>query len=111
MGPCIAPRADDIASYAQAPIGQQVPIGAYVGVPLQWKDGRLFGTMCAIHPQPRPDSISQKLHLVELCARLLSSILQAEIRADEQQRLAERAKLEAMTDELTGLYNRRGWTS
>ena len=54
-GPRIAPRSQEIPVYAAAPIGQQVDIGAYVGVPLDWHDGRLFGTLCAIHPQPQPE--------------------------------------------------------
>lgn len=109
LGPRIAPCSDDIAAYASAPIGQQVDIGAYVGVPLSWHDGRLFGTLCAINPTPRPQQIVAQQPLVELFARLLSSVLQAEIKATEQTRLAERAATEAMTDGLTGLYNRRGW--
>lgn len=109
QGPRIAPRSDSISVYASAPIARQVPIGAYVGVPLSWHDGRLFGTLCGIHPTPRPKWITDKLQLVELFARLLSSILQAEIKADQQTRRAERARMEAMTDALTGLYNRRGW--
>ena len=109
LGPCIAPRADDIPAYLEAPIGQQVEIGAYVGVPLRWNDGELFGTMCAIHPTERPASIAQQLPLVEVFARLLSSVLKADLDAEEQRRCADRAQVEAMTDELTGLYNRRGW--
>lgn len=33
-GPCIAPQSDLIPAYANAPIGQQVSIAAYVGLPL-----------------------------------------------------------------------------
>ncbi len=109
LGPRMAHDSHQIPAYATAPIGQQVPIGAYVGVPLSWGDGQLFGTLCAIHPEPRPEWISEKLELVELLARLLSSILHAEIERSEQARHAERARMEAMTDSMTGLYNRRGW--
>jgi diguanylate cyclase (GGDEF)-like protein len=108
-GPRIAPCSADVPAYANAPIGRQVPIGAYVGVPLSCDDNQLFGTMCAIHPEPRPAWITDELRTVELYARLLSSLLQAELKTAEEARGAERARAEAMTDQLTGLYNRRGW--
>ncbi|WOD38352.1 diguanylate cyclase domain-containing protein [Nodosilinea sp. E11] len=108
-GPRIAPCSDAVAAYAQAPIGQQVKIGAYVGVPLVNEDGSLFGTLCAIDPVPQPAVIQHELPLIELLAQLLSRILHADMRAAEQTRLAEHLQIEALTDVLTGLYNRRGW--
>ena len=109
LGPRIAPRSADIPAYASAPIGQAVPIGAYVGVPLSRFDGELFGTLCAIDPSPMPEAISDELPLVEMMARLLTTILENELRAHDEYRRAERARREAATDGLTGLYNRRGW--
>jgi diguanylate cyclase (GGDEF)-like protein len=108
-GPRIAPCSDEVAAYAEAPIGQQVKIGAYVGVPLVNENGSLFGTLCAIDPAPQPPTIQQELPLIELMAQLLSRILHADTKAAEQARLAERLQTEALTDGLTGLYNRRGW--
>jgi diguanylate cyclase (GGDEF)-like protein len=109
LGPQIAPRSDNVPAYAAAPIGQQVPIGAYVGVPLTRSGGELFGTLCAIDPEPMPDEIVTKLSLIELMSRLLTTILENELKAHQEHRRAERARAEAMTDQLTGLYNRRGW--
>ena len=108
-GPCIAPRSAEIPAYAAAPIGRQVAIGAYVGVPLRREDGSLFGTLCAIDPAPQPAAITAELPLIQLLARLLCSILEADLKAAEQTRRAERAQVESLTDALTGVYNRRGW--
>lgn len=108
-GPRIAPNSVLVPSYAEAPIAAQVPIGAYVGVPLAAEDGRLFGTLCAIDPKPQPEAIAAQLPLIELLAKLLSSILHADMAAAEQARRADRLQVEAFTDALTGLYNRRGW--
>ena len=108
-GPRIAPASDAVTAYAKAPIGQQVPIGAYAGVPLNHPDGSLFGTLCAIDPKPQPDTIADELPLVELIARLLSRVLESDQRLLEQSRRADRAENQAMCDPLTGLYNRRGW--
>lgn len=108
-GPRIAPSAAAIPVYAATPIAQQVTIGAYVGIPLVLGDGSLFGTLCAIDPEPQPKAIEAELSSIELLARLLCTILDAELKVVEQMRRAERAEAEALTDALTGLYNRRGW--
>jgi diguanylate cyclase (GGDEF)-like protein len=107
-GPRIAPRSSDVPAYASAPIGRKVKIESYIGVPITRGDGSLFGTLCAIHPTPQPDSITKELPLVELMASMLSGILASELRAIEGERRVERALSEAETDSLTNLYNRRG---
>ena len=47
--------------------------------------------------------------LVGLCGRLLSTLITAHLEAAELARRAERAELDAVTDPLTGLANRRAW--
>ncbi len=108
-GPRIAPRSQAVPAYAAAPIGSQVQIRAYVGLPLMRADGSLFGTLCAIHPSSQPESIVEEQELVELLGSMLSTILQAELRTVEEARRSEKLQVEALTDEQTGLYNRRGW--
>ncbi len=108
-GPRIAPRSEDIPAYAAARIGRQVAIKAYVGMPLVQRDGSLFGTLCAIHPSSQPQSIVEEEDLVELLGALLSTLLQNELRAADDDRAAERLQAEALADPLTKLYNRRGW--
>jgi GAF domain-containing protein len=80
-GPRVAPDVAVVPAYATAPIVRQLHIGAYVGVPLVGPDGSLFGTLCGIDPLPRPDTIVDDQPLFELQARLLSTILAAELRA------------------------------
>lgn len=109
VGPRIAPNSSLIPAYLAAPIAQQVPIGSYVGVPLMQSNGVLFGTLCAIDPQPQPDRIAQELPLVELCARLLMTVLESDMQKMAAQRHAERAEQESLVDSLTQLYNRRAW--
>jgi diguanylate cyclase len=108
-GPRVAPSSKLIAPYAAAGIGRQIQIGAYVGVPLTKADGSLFGTLCAIDPQSQPETIAQEQDLVELLADLLSTVLQADLRAADAARLSERFEQEAHTDPLTQLFNRRAW--
>lgn len=108
-GPQCAPEAKQVPAYVEAPIAGQVPIGAYIGVPIYLTEGSLFGTLCAIDPLPQPMHIVRDLPLVKMLGGLLSTILKAELEANEALRKAERAENEALIDELTGLYNRRGW--
>ncbi len=108
-GPRVAPDSEAVPAYAQAPIGRQVPIGSYVGVPLTGPDGELFGTLCAIDPAPRDDALVASQPLFELQARLLSSLLSIELTAMRQARRADVAERRASIDALTGALNRGGW--
>ena len=108
-GPNIAPDISKEAAYAAAPIVQKMPIGAYVGVPLRRADGSLFGTLCAIDPEPQPERIREDRDMVMLMADLLSGLLEAELGANDALRMAEHADVDATRDPLTGVYNRRGW--
>ena len=108
-GPRIAPNSDTVPAYASAPIGQQVDIKSYIGVPLTYSDGSLFGTLCAIDPAQQPEDLHEELELVELLAGLLSSILNAELQTLAEIRRSELLQLESQTDVQTQLYNRRAW--
>lgn len=108
-GPRVAPDSDAVAAYVAAPIGQQVPIKAYIGVPLTNSDGTLFGTLCAIDPSRQPDALAEEQELVELLAAMLSKILNAELRAVLDARRSQRLEQEAQSDALTQLSNRRAW--
>lgn len=108
-GPRVAPDVAAVPMFASAPVTEQVQVAAYVGVPLTQSDGTLFGTLCAIDPTPKPMGLELEQPLLELMAGMLSTILAAELRVADISRRAERAESEALRDDLTGLYNRRGW--
>jgi diguanylate cyclase (GGDEF)-like protein len=108
-GPRVAPQAADVPAYAALPITAQLPVGAYVGVPLVDGEGRLCGTLCGLNPWPMPASLVQEQPLVEVFADMLSGLLSAELASTALVREAATARSEALTDALTGLANRRGW--
>ncbi len=66
-----------------------------------------------IDPEPQTSALHAELPLVELLAQLLAqllgSILAADLAALEQSRLIELMRTDCMTDQLTGLCNRRAW--
>lgn len=107
--PRCAPNAEEVPAYAEAPINEQVEIKSYVGVPLCYGDGSLFGTLCAIAPEPQPAQLVNDLPMIELMASMLSALLVAEKRVSIESRSADKARDMATRDQLTGLYNRRGW--
>ena len=109
MGPQAAPQADRVPVYLEAPIGRQVPIGAYLGVPVMRANGELFDTLCAIDPSPQLQALSEELPLVRLLARLPGSIVEADLHRLEIERALETTREAANHDPLTGLLNRRGW--
>jgi len=69
----------------------------------------LFGTLCAVDPDPQPAQVSDRLPQVELLARLLSTIFATDLQLDLARRRTERAEADALLEPLTGLVNRRGW--
>lgn len=107
--PQVAPDSVSVPEYCDAPIAGQVPIGAYIGVPLVTEDGELFGTLCAIDPDPTTGALAAALDEVQLLGRLLMSVLAVERRAAAVEAAAQRAFDEARSDPLCGVLNRRGW--
>ena len=108
-GPFVAVDAQTVAAYAGAEINQQLDIGAYVGIPVRREDGSLFGTLCGIDPVAQDDELAEHEPMLRLLGQLLGTILEADLRTTELQRVAERSATDAETDALTGMLNRRGW--
>ena len=86
-----------------------VRVGAFIGVPVQLEDGTVFGVLSGIDQSPQPPELAAELPLVRLLARLLGTVLTAELRAEETARDAERVEAESGRDALTGLVNRQSW--
>jgi len=108
-GPTVAPRVADVPAYAEAPNREAAPIEAYVSVPLRRDDGVLFGTLCGFDPAPQPETLREVEPLLTLLGRLLATVLRLDIDREHERRRAERAEVDAGSDALTGLANRRTW--
>ena len=88
--------------------GDRWPEGAFVAAPLVIGD-ELFGMLCGLDTSRRlPPEQRDSPHIMT-ASRILSTILRGELEYEELQRRVERAEAEALVDELTGLFNRRGW--
>jgi diguanylate cyclase (GGDEF)-like protein len=84
-------------------------VAAYVGTPILYPDGGLFGTVIGVNQQPLEPGFVTHETLLDLLSSLLSSVLEADTNAVRSARELERAVSDAETDTLTGLLNRRGW--
>ncbi|WP_415896936.1 diguanylate cyclase [Neptuniibacter sp. QD72_48] len=76
---------------------------SYLGLPVQWPSGEPFGTICVMDFEST-DYRSEYLDLVSEFRDLIEADLRLLSQYEEISNLA-------MTDELTGLYNRRGFMS
>jgi len=87
----------------------------YAGSPLLWApdDGpcECFGTLGGLGRNATADDLAPHLPLITHAAAVIGFALQAAHDADALRRRAERAESESTVDDLTRLYNRRGWTS
>ena len=81
---------------------------AFVGAPLVVRD-QLFGVLCGLDTTATNHEAHRDSPHLMTAARILSTILRDELENEELVRRAERAEAEALVDELTGLFNRRGW--
>ncbi len=79
--------------------------GAFLGAPLTVKD-QPYGALCGLRAERGAEAGRGSLLTA---ARILSTILTKEREAEELLRRVERAETAALVDELTALFNRRGW--
>jgi GAF domain-containing protein len=74
-GPRVSTVTAATPAYAQLLTGPIERVAAYVGVPLVTRDGTLFGTLCGLSTRAQPRSLTRSLPLVEMTARMLSTVL------------------------------------
>ena len=92
-----------------APRPAAATVGALAGVPVLAPDGSVFGCLCGVDRPARRADLAAELPTIELLGRLLAVLLVQELERQELQRRFELAELDALTDPLTGVGNRRAW--
>jgi signal transduction histidine kinase len=53
-------------------------IGAYVGAPIRFSDGRLYGTFCVLSHSPEPSLVERDAQFVRVLARLVAEQIERE---------------------------------
>jgi GAF domain-containing protein len=83
--PELIPDARADASVRDLDVVRDGPIGAYVGVPVRFSDGSLYGTFCCVG-RSRPSRLSERdLDFMRVIARVIATYLEREetfVRAD-----------------------------
>ncbi|AOT08154.1 GAF domain-containing protein [Pseudoalteromonas luteoviolacea] len=110
QGPRWAGIVEDVEAYKTAPIFHAQNIQSYVGIPILYANGELFGTLCAIDTEPVFNQPAEAPQTVELISKLLSSLLQVELRTVLASRQQVGHLPKQLTDSATGFLNRLGWS-
>ena len=109
LGPLVCPDVNREEAYRNAPVTDQLAIRAYVGLPLRDHTGALFGTLCALSPEPREDLDRDDVQAaLKRQARLLETALVWNLAGLDQQRVTEFFEEESRDPE-TGLLDDAGW--
>lgn len=89
-------------AWCKLPAVDEGVVRSYCGVPIHWPNGEPFGTVCVIDTKP---TVYNKplLRLLHQLARLVESDIESACKIRDVEALA-------ISDELTGLFNRRGLT-
>ena len=75
IGPRVATVAAATPAYADLQPGLPQRVAAYIGVPLVTRSGEVYGTVCGISARAQPRTLARHLPLVEMTARMLSTLL------------------------------------
>jgi GAF domain-containing protein len=76
-------------------------IGAYIGVPITFSDGRVYGTLCGLSHAAREDLSDRDVLVLKAVAKLMASELEREAQANEKRKLEGRVgELEAELEEV-----------
>jgi diguanylate cyclase (GGDEF)-like protein len=108
-GPRVAPDVSQVPQYAGNTAARDLSVASYVGIPLFNEDNTLFGTVCGIDTSVRGDAFADLEPQLELLGQMLSVVRNLDAQAVWLSRQLEATLLEAETDVLTGLRNRRAW--
>ena len=91
-----------VPTMAAMPITSQAGVAAYVGVPVELRDGSVYGTLCAVNRVPAPELGEPQLKILRLVAQLIADQLEHEEEEAVRQRQGiELAGVHALLSALT----------
>ena len=84
--PNVVPDARNDARVSGLVVTREAGIGAYVGVPLRFSDGRIYGTLCCLSHSPEPHLQERDARFVGMLARLVADQIEREEAEAERRR-------------------------
>jgi len=73
--PEVIPDTSSEPEVAELAVTREGGVGAYVGVPLHLRDGRLYGALCGVSREPRADLSERSAELMRFLAGLVAELL------------------------------------
>ena len=89
--PSVIPDAKSDGRVRFLDVTGEAGIGSYVGVPIRFSDGHLYGTLCALSQSPDPSLEERDAQFVRVLARLVAEQLEREGRLLREARSRTRA--------------------
>ena len=89
--PNLIPDAQNDARVKDLEVTGAAGIGSYVGIPIRFSDGRLYGTLCALSHSPNPSLRDRDAQFMRVLARMVTEHLEYE----ELQMLRRRSEVES----------------
>jgi anti-anti-sigma factor len=89
--PTVVPDTSAQPELAALPITDAADIGAYVGVPLRFSDGRVYGTLCAASHESQPELAQRDLAFMHVLAELIADHLERDELEGEKRRAEAQA--------------------
>jgi signal transduction histidine kinase len=92
--PNVIPDAEADGRVKFLKVTRKADVGSYVGVPIRFSDGTLYGTLCILSHSPEPSLLERDGRFIRVLARLVAEQIERErhilIRAQERTRAHER---------------------
>lgn len=107
--PSIAPDIARVPAYSAISVARVLGVASYVGIPVHNSDHTLFGTICGIDRETRPESFTELAPHLQLLGGMLGVVRELESRTVSLSRRLELTVPETETDPLTGLRNKGSW--
>ena len=108
QGPRLANNVPAEPAYRDLPLGKELDIGSYLGVPLELGDGSRVGSLCALSHSEGNYS-TEDLQLISVMGRMLAYELERQNRERDLELMSEQLRELSQTDPLTQVLNRRGF--
>ncbi len=108
-GPNIAHDISLVDSYKDMAMVKKYNIASYIGIPLYTANGEMFGALCAIDIETKSEDLYKHEPTLRLMSRSIMTCYQQEMQLIQTRRLYEKTRLLAEKEDLTGLYNAKGW--
>ena len=107
--PNVVPDAGSDGRVSGLEVTRKAGIDSYVGQPLRFSDGRVYGTLCCLSHSPEPGLQERDTRFMEVLARLVADQIEREEIEAERRRLEVRATGAGAL--LAALVARDGYTS